>query len=71
MQSLKMLVVAVLVDLITEVDRVEIEKWLREVRQADQRLYMVERHSRDFRDEWENEMRGGETVWDRAIRYTM
>jgi hypothetical protein len=65
-----MLVVPIIKDVIEEADREELEKWVHKVRQTDRRLYIVEGHSLHFRDEWEKEMRGGESIWDKAIRYT-
>jgi len=70
LHSLKMLVVPIIKDVIEEADREELEKWVHKVRQTDRRLYIVEGHSLHFRDEWEKEMRGGESIWDKAIRYT-
>lgn len=42
------------------------------IRKVDSRLHLVESHchSPDIQSEWEVEMRGGESVWERAIRYT-
>jgi hypothetical protein len=69
-KSLKMLVVVIVKDVVQGVDREELEEWVRGVRKTDRRLYVLEGHSLHFRDEWEEEMRGGESIWERAIRYT-
>jgi hypothetical protein len=65
-----MLVVVIVKDVVQGVDREELEEWVRGVRKTDRRLYVLEGHSLHFRDEWEEEMRGGESIWERAIRYT-
>jgi hypothetical protein len=70
MKSLKMLVIAVTRDAIREATWKQLEKWVRKTRETDDRVYIVERHSVYFRDEWEEETRGGERIWDRAVRYT-
>jgi hypothetical protein len=66
-KSLKMLVVVIVKNVVQGVDREELEEWVRGVRQTDRRLYVVEGHSLQFQDEWEEEMRGGESIWERAI----
>jgi hypothetical protein len=40
------------------------------MQQTDQRLHVIEGHSQYFQDEWEEKMRGGESIWERAIQYT-
>lgn len=32
--------------------------------------YLVEPAGRNLREEWEDEVRGGENIWERAIKYT-
>jgi len=70
LKTLKMLVVVILGDVVREKDRKELKGWVREVRQTDSRVFIIERHSLRIRDDWEKEMRGGESIWNRAIRYT-
>ena len=38
--------------------------------QEDKRVFFVEVPAMDIQAEWEREMRGGKTIWERAIRYT-
>jgi hypothetical protein len=66
LESLRMLVISVN----KVVQWKGLEKWVRKTREADDRVYLVERLSVFLRDEWENEMRGGESIWERAIQFT-
>ncbi|KIM77977.1 hypothetical protein PILCRDRAFT_607199 [Piloderma croceum F 1598] len=70
LKTLKMVVVVVLEDVVRTEDREDLKGWVRGVRQTDSRVYMVERHSSRIREDWENEMRGGDSMWDMAVRYT-
>jgi hypothetical protein len=70
LKTLKMLVVVVLDDVVRARDREDVKEWVRGVRQTDSRVYMVERHSSRIREDWEKEMRGGDSMWDMAVRYT-
>lgn len=45
-------------------------EWLREVRRNYSNAYLVEPTGRDLREEWEDEVRGSESIWERAIKYT-
>jgi hypothetical protein len=69
LKPLKMLVIAVAEDVIRKGHWKRLEKWVRKMRETDGRVYLVESGSK-LRDEWEKEMRGGESVWDKAVRYT-
>ncbi|KIM77997.1 hypothetical protein PILCRDRAFT_11653 [Piloderma croceum F 1598] len=70
LKSLKMLVIAVATDIIREASWKRLEKWVRKTRETDGRVYLVKPSSVYIRDEWEAETRGGESIWDRAVRYT-
>ena len=49
----------------------KLERWVREVRETDRRVYLVEGgRLGGFLEEWEDEVRGGESIGDRAVRYT-
>lgn len=51
-------------------NRKQLDRWLRKVRETDGRIYSVECGDlSDFLKEWEDEVRGGESIWDRAVRY--
>ena len=39
-------------------------------RQRDKRVFFVEIPAIDIQVEWEAEMMGGESIWDKALRYT-
>lgn len=69
-QSLRMLVIEVVPGCVSPVDRAALEDWVRRVRKTDARVFIVERLSDDLQRDWENEMRGGESIWSRAVRYT-
>jgi len=53
-------------------DRAPAKEFLAATRKVDSRLYFVESHCQgvDIQSEWEVEMRGGESIWEKAIRYT-
>jgi len=70
LESLQMLVVAIIEEVVQEADLKELEKWVREVRKTDGRVYLVGRHTANIQAEWENEMRGEKCIWERAIQYT-
>jgi hypothetical protein len=69
LKSLKMLVIAVAEDVIKQGHWKRLQKWVRDIRETDGRVYLVPCSS-TLRDEWEKESRGGECIWDRAVRYT-
>jgi hypothetical protein len=69
LKPLQMLVITVAKDVIKNGRWKRLEKWVRKTRETDGRVYVVERGP-IFRDEWELEMRGGDSIWDRALRYT-
>jgi hypothetical protein len=69
LESLKILVITVATDVIKKGRWKRLEKWVRKTRETDGRVYLVERGP-IFRDEWELEIRSGDSIWDRALRYT-
>jgi hypothetical protein len=44
--------------------RKRFEGWMRKTRAKDSRIYFVELHDSELQDEWEKEVRGGESIWD-------
>jgi hypothetical protein len=66
LKLLKMLVITVPVDNVLEAHSSckELEKWVRKTRKTDARVYLMELCERPFVNEWEEEMRGGESIWD-------
>ncbi|KIM79714.1 hypothetical protein PILCRDRAFT_10199 [Piloderma croceum F 1598] len=69
LESLEIFVIAMAEDVIRKGHWKRLEKWVRKTRETDRRVYLVESGS-NFRDKWEYEMRGGESIWDQAVRYT-
>jgi hypothetical protein len=59
-KPLKMLVIAVAEDAIQKGHWKRLEKWVSKTRETDGRVYLMEGASK-FRDEWEKEVRGGES----------
>jgi len=47
-----------------------LQDWVRAKRKKEKRVFFVEIPAMDIQAEWEAEMRGGESIWDRALRYT-
>jgi hypothetical protein len=47
-----------------------LEAWVWAKRQRDKRVFFVEIPAIDIEAEWEAEMMGGESIWDKALRYT-
>jgi hypothetical protein len=70
LNSLKMLVIAVAKDTTSAAHWKRLEKWVHKTRKMDNRVYLIERYSCYFRDEWEGEVRGGKSIWDEAVQYT-
>jgi hypothetical protein len=70
LESLKMLVISVPNKVNGEVQWKGLDKWVRKIREMDDRVYLVGRPSTFLRDEWESEMRGGECIWERAVQFT-
>jgi hypothetical protein len=70
LESLKMLVISVPNEVNGGVQWKGLDKWVRKVREMDDRVYLVGRSSIFLRDEWESEMRGGESIWERAVQFT-
>lgn len=64
-----MIVVAFDKDVADAADLSGLEEWVHITRKTDDRVYLLERFICSS-DDWETEMRGGESIWDRAIRYT-
>ncbi len=44
--------------------------WHRDVRRKYGNAYLVESTGSELREEWEDEVRGGESIWERAVEYT-
>jgi hypothetical protein len=65
-----MLVISVPNEVNGEVQWKALDKWVRKIREMDDRVYLVGRLSIFLRDEWESEMRGGECIWERAVQFT-
>ena len=65
LKSLKMLVVAFDKDVADAADL----KWVHITRKKDDRVYLLGRFICSL-DDWETKVRGGESIWDQAIRYT-
>ena len=69
--SLMMLVVALSVQAARRGHWKKLGKWVRKTRETDRRVYIVEGCGpAQLQEEWEDEVRGGESIWDRAVRYT-
>jgi hypothetical protein len=69
-RSLEMFVVAGVRKPLQEAHWRRLEKWVLAKRQEDKRVFFVEIPAMDIQAEWEREMRGGKTIWERAIHYT-
>ena len=71
LRALTMLVVAMSDEVVRKGYWKKLERWVRGVRETDGRVYLVEEcRLGGFQEEWEDEVRGGESIWDRAVRYT-
>jgi len=71
LRALTMLVVAIGDAVVRKGYWKKLGRWVREVRETDGRVYLVEGcRSGGFREEWEDKVRGKESIWDRAVRYT-
>jgi hypothetical protein len=70
--SLQMLVVVIVTSDVEEEDRTCIEDRVADLRKIDRRIYLAESRYRGvgIQEPWEEEVRGGESIWDKAIRYT-
>jgi hypothetical protein len=66
-----MLVIVVAADIVERDEWKRLGKWISRTREKDGRVYLAHGPpDSEFRNEWEKEMRGGESIWDQAIRYT-
>jgi len=70
LRSLEMFVVAGVRKPLQQAHWERLQEWVRVKRQTDKRVFLVEVPAMDIQAEWEMEMRGGESIWDRAFRYT-
>ncbi|KIM74643.1 hypothetical protein PILCRDRAFT_828065, partial [Piloderma croceum F 1598] len=70
LRSLEMFVVAGVRKPFQEAHWRRLEKWVLAQRREDKRVFFVEVPAMDIQVEWEREMRGGESIWERAIHYT-
>ena len=69
--KLMMLVVALSFQVAQRGHWKELGRWVRKTREMDGRVYIVEEcRPDDLQEEWEDELRGGESIWDKAVRYT-
>lgn len=66
--SLEVLVVVIVADLVKDVDRLRLEDWIKEINRREQslRVTLVESDSLRWKGGWENEVRGGKSIWDAA-----
>jgi hypothetical protein len=71
LQSLDMFVVAGVRKPLQQAHWKRLQDWVRTKRKRDIRVFFVEIPAMDIQVEWEEEMRGGESIWDRAFRYTI
>lgn len=70
LESLDMFVVAGVRKPLQQSHWKKLQEWVRAKRRKDKRVFFVEVPAMDIQVEWEEEMRGGESIWDRAARYT-
>ena len=71
LQSSKMLVVVVIKADLVDAARENWANWVKEMRKMDSRVYFAEHDAKyTIRGEWQKEMRGGVSIWDRAIQFT-
>ena len=70
LRSLEMFVVAGVRKPLQQAHWKRLEEWVQATRKRDKRVFFVEVPAMDIQAEWEWEMRGGESIWDRAFRYT-
>jgi hypothetical protein len=70
-QTLQVLVIVVLTDRSDDEDKERAYQWVKKARSTDPRVYVVERVSDHLQEEWEYEVRGGESVWGAAVKFTM
>ena len=69
--SLTMLVIVLSVQAAQRGHWKRLGRWVRKTREMDGRVYIVEEgRPDDLQEEWEDELRGGESIWDKAVRYT-
>ncbi|KIM77954.1 hypothetical protein PILCRDRAFT_11615 [Piloderma croceum F 1598] len=69
LQSLQMLVMAFFKNCPIG-SRETLKLWVQKARDTDRRIYLVECQSVSTQGEWEQDMRCGDSIWDRAVRYT-
>jgi len=70
LRSLEMFVVAGVTKPLQQAHWKRLEEWVREKRRVDKRVFFVEIPAMDIQAGWEEEIRGEESIWDRAFRYT-
>jgi hypothetical protein len=70
LQSLQMLVIAGVQKPSQRGHWKRLEAWVRSRRKMNKMVFFVEIPAVDIQVEWEEEMSGGESIWDRAVRYT-
>ena len=70
LQSLEMFVVAGVRKPLQQAHWKRLQEWVWAERRTDKRVFFLEVPAMDIQAEWEAEMRGGKSLWDRAFRYT-
>ncbi|KII83417.1 hypothetical protein PLICRDRAFT_180495 [Plicaturopsis crispa FD-325 SS-3] len=67
---LRVLVLVVSPATLATCERKDIAGWVRKYREEDPRVYVLESDPKDLEAEWMEEVKGGDSVWDRAVRQT-
>jgi hypothetical protein len=63
-------VVVLYMDLLSREEVEDVQKWVISTRMAGHAVYAVKSDSMKLEEEWEEEARGGPTLWERAQVYT-
>lgn len=66
-QSLECLVIVIVTDLVAVEDRSRLEEWFQEKCKTERRVFLIDSQSDAIQREWEEEVRGGESIWGRAL----
>lgn len=64
------LVVVIMTEFLTDAERRGALKWVFDVRQNTQNVYAVLSQADNLRNEWEEEVRNGLSIWDKAKSFT-
>ncbi|KAF9530950.1 hypothetical protein CPB83DRAFT_904934 [Crepidotus variabilis] len=65
------LVVVLVTDQISSADYQSALDWVLQIRTTNQKVYVLDSHSENLQEEWEDEVRGGLDIWERAEKYTL